>query len=55
MLTTVITTQNLTRRFDDKTAVKDLNLEVRSGEVFGFLGHNGAGKTATHVCLGRRN
>jgi ABC-2 type transport system ATP-binding protein len=36
-------------------AVKDLNLEVRQGEVFGFLGPNGAGKTSTmQVLLGFR-
>lgn len=36
-----------------KVAVKDLNLEVGSGEVFGFLGPNGAGKTTTmNVLLG---
>jgi ABC-2 type transport system ATP-binding protein len=36
-----------------KIAVKDLNLQVRSGEVFGFLGPNGAGKTTTmNVLLG---
>jgi len=47
MSTTIISSENLTRRFGDKIAVNDLNLEVRSGEVFGFLGHNGAGKTTT--------
>ncbi|MEG1923258.1 MAG: YwaF family protein [Clostridia bacterium] len=31
----------------DKFAVKDFNLEVHAGEVFGFLGHNGAGKSTT--------
>jgi ABC-2 type transport system ATP-binding protein len=35
----------LTRRFGDFTAVDALSLEVRRGEIFGFLGANGAGKT----------
>jgi ABC-2 type transport system ATP-binding protein len=36
-----------------KVAVKDLNLQIRAGEVFGFLGPNGAGKTTTmNVLLG---
>jgi ABC-2 type transport system ATP-binding protein len=43
----VILTEGLTRRFDDITAVDDLNLEIYPGEVLGFLGHNGAGKTTT--------
>jgi ABC-2 type transport system ATP-binding protein len=47
MSTTIISSEHLTRRFGDNIAVNDLNLEVRSGEVFGFLGHNGAGKTTT--------
>jgi len=44
---TVITAENLTRRFDDNVAVNNLSLEVYAGEIFGFLGHNGAGKTTT--------
>jgi len=40
-----IETEHLTRRFDTFTAVEDLTLAVRPGEVFGFLGPNGAGKT----------
>jgi len=44
---TVINTKDLTRRFEDITAVDGLNLEVHVGEVLGFLGHNGAGKTTT--------
>ena len=31
----------------DKKAVDQLNLEVKSGDIFGFIGHNGAGKTTT--------
>lgn len=43
----MITTQNLTKRFDQITAVENLTLEIPEGEVFGFLGPNGAGKTTT--------
>lgn len=43
----VIEVTNLTRRFDEITAVDRLSLTVGAGEVFGFLGHNGAGKTTT--------
>jgi len=42
-----IWTHDLTRRFGPTLAVDRLCLEVRAGEVFGFLGHNGAGKTTT--------
>lgn len=43
----MIRTEGLTRRFGDRTAVEDLALEVREGEVLGLLGPNGAGKTTT--------
>lgn len=43
----MITTQNLTKKFDKITAVKNLTLDIPEGEVFGFLGPNGAGKTTT--------
>ena len=39
--------QNLTKKFEDKTALDSLNLEVTKGELFGLLGPNGAGKTTT--------
>src|SRR5687768_16545105 len=38
---------NLTKRYGPVTAVSDLSLAVRAGEVFGFLGPNGAGKSTT--------
>ena len=47
MISEVIVTQGLTRRFGDTVAVDNLTLQVYAGEVFGFLGHNGAGKTTT--------
>jgi len=43
----VIETSGLTKRYGDLTAVDDLQLRVRPGEVYGFLGPNGAGKTTT--------
>jgi ABC-2 type transport system ATP-binding protein len=43
----VIDTENLTRKFDNLTAVDNVTLHVEEGEVFGFLGPNGAGKTTT--------
>ncbi|MEO6330452.1 MAG: ABC transporter ATP-binding protein [Ginsengibacter sp.] len=41
----IISTQKLTKRFGDFTAVDAISFEVEKGEVFGFLGANGAGKT----------
>lgn len=38
---------NVTKRYGQLTAVDSLNLNVKSGEIFGFLGPNGAGKTTT--------
>ena len=38
---------NLNKKFGDFHAVKNLNFQIRKGEIFGFLGPNGAGKTTT--------
>ena len=42
-----IAATGLTKRFGTFTAVNDLSLNIRSGEIYGFLGLNGAGKTTT--------
>jgi ABC-2 type transport system ATP-binding protein len=42
-----IATSGLTKRYGDVLAVDALDLDVRRGEVYGFLGRNGAGKTTT--------
>lgn len=45
MTDTVIKTDKLTKRFGDFYAVNEITFEVKQGEIFGFLGANGAGKT----------
>ncbi len=44
-MTTAITTENLTKRFGNFIATNNISFEVYQGEIFGFLGANGAGKT----------
>ncbi len=43
----IIKTTDLTKKFDDFTAVDHISFSVKKGEIFGFLGPNGAGKTTT--------
>ncbi len=43
----IISTTRLTKTFGKLVAVNDLNLQVMRGDVFGFLGPNGSGKTTT--------
>jgi ABC-2 type transport system ATP-binding protein len=43
----VVELKNVTKRFDQFIAVKDLSFEVRQGTIFGLLGPNGAGKTTS--------
>jgi len=43
----IITTEDLTKKFDDLVAVDNISFSVKKGEIFGFLGPNGAGKTTT--------
>ena len=42
---------HLTKLYGDYAAVNDLSLEIRPGEIYGFIGHNGAGKTTTLKCV----
>lgn len=46
-----IVAEGLTRRFGDFTAVDDVSFEIARGEIFGFLGSNGCGKTTTMKML----
>lgn len=44
---------NLTKTYGDKKAVDDLSLRIAPGEIYGFIGHNGAGKSTTiKACAG---
>tara|TARA_R110002111_G_scaffold262875_1_gene342525 strand:- start:81400 stop:82326 length:927 start_codon:yes stop_codon:yes gene_type:complete len=43
----VIETRNLTKRYGDLIAVNNINLSLGEGDVFGFIGPNGSGKTTT--------
>lgn len=43
--------ENLTKRYGEKTAVNNLSLHIAPGEIYGFIGHNGAGKTSTLKCI----
>jgi ABC-2 type transport system ATP-binding protein len=46
-MATIIETRGLTKRYGRLTAVRELDLTVEEGTVFGFVGPNGAGKTTT--------
>ena len=48
---TIISTENLTKKFGDFTAVDAISFSVQKGEIFGFLGANGAGKTTAMKML----
>ena len=42
-----IETKKLTKKFKDKIAVNEIDLNIKQGELFALLGVNGAGKTTT--------
>ena len=41
----MIEIKNVTKKYGDKTAINNINFDIKDGEIFGFIGHNGAGKT----------
>lgn len=43
----ILKVENLKKVYGDRTVVKEINFEVKKGEIFGILGPNGAGKTTT--------
>ena len=43
----LIKTESLTKRYGDKTVVDHLNLEIEKGQLFAYIGTNGAGKSTT--------
>lgn len=47
----VVETKNLTKRFGDKVAVNQVNMHIERGDIYGFIGKNGAGKTSTMKLL----
>ena len=42
--------EHLTKKYGDKVVVDDLSLEIKEGEIYAFIGHNGAGKTTSIKC-----
>src|ERR1043166_6137023 len=50
---TVARSRNLTKKYDETTALRGVNMELRSGELLALLGPNGAGKTTlVRILLG---
>ncbi|SHE35210.1 bacitracin transport system ATP-binding protein [Seinonella peptonophila] len=43
----ILRTYHLTKHYKDKVVVDDLNMNIKAGDIYGFLGQNGAGKTTT--------
>ena len=50
-MTISIEVQHLSKEYDERLVVNDVSFKVMKGEVFGLLGHNGAGKSTTINCI----
>jgi ABC-type multidrug transport system ATPase subunit len=51
MIDSIISIQQLAKKFGSFQAVSDINIQVNRGDVYGFLGPNGAGKSTTMRCM----
>ena len=51
MSESVITVENLVKRYKELIALDHFNLDIKEGEIFGLLGPNGSGKTTTINCI----
>lgn len=51
MTTSIIQLENITKKYNDFTAVDSLNLDIKKGEIFGLLGPNGAGKSTSILMM----
>lgn len=47
----ILRTENLTKKYKSRTVAKDVNVEVKQGEIVGLLGPNGAGKTTSFYMI----
>ncbi|MDD2409563.1 MAG: ABC transporter ATP-binding protein [Bacilli bacterium] len=47
----MIEIKNVTKKYGDKTVLNNMNLTIESGDIFAFVGHNGAGKTTCIKCM----
>ena len=47
MMKDLIVTQNLTKMYGDKAAVSSMDMHVKQGDIYGFIGRNGSGKSTT--------
>jgi ABC-2 type transport system ATP-binding protein len=47
----MISIQSLCKKYNQHTVLKDINLEVKKGEIIGVVGENGAGKTTLFKCI----